>query len=235
MQILGIESSARAAGAAVLRDGTVLSEAYLNAGLTHSQTLLTLVDHCLRQADLRLSDLDAFAVAKGPGSFTGIRIGVSAVKGFCFPASKPVYGVSTLEAMAYGAAVPGYLVCPVMDARCGQVYTAGFLAAAEGLRRVFDDAPMKLEELLALLQTQEKTPLLVGDGADLTAAFLQEHGADFAVFPEIYKFQHASAVAFAAYKRYNNGDPGEDAEKLVPSYLRLSQAERERKKKESQL
>ena len=232
MLILGAESSAAAASAAIVRDGKLISESYLNTGLTHSQTLLQLIDCCLKNADLTVGELDAVAVAKGPGSFTGVRIGVSAVKGLCFERLIPVYGVSTLEAMGCSAAVPGYFICPVMDARCAQVYTAGFVCDAEGFRRVFDDAPLRLEELAERLLSLDMPALLTGDGADLTAAFLKERQIPFAVMPEIYKYQHASAVAFAAFMRYNNGDAGVDPDSLVPSYLRPSQAEREKSKKE---
>ncbi len=236
MIILGVESSAAAAGAAIVKDGKVLSETYLNTGLTHSQTLLRLVSSCLENAGLEKNEIDAYAVAKGPGSFTGIRIGVSLVKGLCFSSRTPVYGVSTLEAMAAAAAVPGYLICPVMDARCSQVYTAGFAADENGgLARLYEDDALTLEALGERLRSSGKTALLLGDGADLTASFLSGQGSPFVKYPEIYKYQHASAVAFAAFLRYNNGERGTDAESLVPSYLRPSQAERERKKKERQL
>ena len=231
MRIMGIESSAAAASAAIVEDGKLLAETYLNAGLTHSQTLLQLVDACLAVSGLTVSQLDAFAVASGPGSFTGVRIGVSLVKGLCFPEEKPVYAVSTLEAMAYAAAAPGYLITPVMDARCAQVYTAGFLKEGEALRRVFEDAPMKLEELAARVEAYPLPPLLIGDGAKLTAAFFDGRGLRFETVPEIFRFQRAGAVAFAAWTRYINGEAGAPAEQLRPAYLRLAQAERERAKK----
>ena len=228
MLILGLDSSAAAAGAGIVKDGKVLSETYLNTGLTHSQTLLSLADSCLNNAGLALKDMDALAVASGPGSFTGVRIGVSAVKGMAFPAQKPVYGISTLETLAVSAGVPGYLVCPVMDARCSQVYNALFRQTENGPERLTPDRPLKLEELAAELRTRNETPLLVGDGAALTAAFLRNAGLPFCEFPEIYRYQHGSAVAFAAWMRYNNGDAGQDPDSLVPQYLRPSQAERER-------
>ena len=232
MLILGLESSAVAAGAALVLDGKVLSETYLNTGLTHSQTLMTLVDTCLKNADKTLSVVDAVAVAAGPGSFTGVRIGVAAAKGLCFADHIPLYAISTLEAMALSAAVPGYTICPVMDARCEQVYTALFTVEDGALTRKTEDAPLKLNELLPLAKASGLPLLLVGDGAALTARFFSGQGVDFAVFSEIYKYQHASAVAFAAWLRYNNGDPGEDADAVVPRYLRLSQAERERAARE---
>lgn len=233
MIILALESSAVSAGAAVIKDGRLLSETYVNIGLTHSETLLPLADSCLKNAGLTVADADAFAVAKGPGSFTGIRIGISAVKGLCFDTEKPVYGVSTLEAMACGAMLEGYLICPVMDARCRQVYTALFEARAGALERKLEDTPLKLEELEALLTQKKRKVLLVGDGANIVKSYLEAQGrVEFQVFPEIFRFQRAAGVAFAAYMRYNNGEPGQPGEMLVPSYLRLPQAERERNKGE---
>ena len=228
MLILGLDSSAVAAGAGIVKDGKVLSEAYLNVGLTHSETLLSLMLSCLQNAGLTLGEIDALAVAHGPGSFTGVRIGVAAVKGLCFPDKKPVYGISTLEALAVSAAVEGFLICPVMDARCQQVYTASFRQTAAGLERLTPDRPLKLEELASELRDAPAKPLLVGDGAALTAAYLREAGPEHSLFPEIYRYQHGSAVAFAAWKRAQNGEAGVDPDSLVPHYLRQSQAERER-------
>ncbi len=174
MLILGIESSAVSAGAALLKDGKLISESYLNVGLTHSETLLEVIDTCLKNAGLTVNDVDAFAVSRGPGSFTGIRIGVAAVKGLCFGTDKPVYGVSTLEAMAWGAALDAYLICPVMDARCMQVYSALFSCENGKLNRLLPDAPRKLDELYAELKGFSGTVLFIGDGADLAAKYFSD-------------------------------------------------------------
>ena len=233
MLILGLESSAVSAGAALVRDGRVISETFLNVGLTHSETLLPLADECLKNAKVSLDDVDALAVAAGPGSFTGVRIGISAVKGLAFGAEKPVYGVSTLEALAAGAMLEGYDICPVMDARCMQVYTALFECRNGVLTRLTPDSALKLEELRGLLSARGKKTLLLGDGAALAKQYFNEHGAaDIFVFPEVFKYQHASCVAFAAYMRYNNGEQGIGAQDLQPGYLRPPQAERERNKGE---
>ncbi len=230
MLILGVDTSAVAASAAVIKDGKLISEAYLNTGLTHSQTLMELIDSALRNASLGFSEIDAVAVAAGPGSFTGIRIGVSAVKGLCFTQDKPCFSVSTLEAMAQSADIDGFLIVPVMDARCMQVYTAVFEKCGDEVCRLIDDAPLKLEELYEILKKYERKVLLIGDGADLAYSFLFEKGLDVRKFSEIFKFQHASGVAIAAYRHYNKGEGFISASELVPSYLRLSQAERELKK-----
>lgn len=229
MLILGIDTSAVAAGAAVLKDGKVISETYINTGLTHSQTLLSLIDTALSNADLTFTDIDGIAVAVGPGSFTGIRIGVSAVKGLCFSDNKKCFPVSTLEAMAHCADIDGYLICPVMDARCKQVYTALFEKNNNEIQRISEDSPMALSELSERLKALNKKVLLIGDGADIAFDFLQAEELDVRKFSEIFKFQHASGVAIAAYRKYNESEKYFSADDLVPVYLRLSQAERELK------
>ena len=233
MLILGLESSAVSAGAALVRDGRVIGETFLNVGLTHSETLLRLTDECLKNAKMTTEDVDAFAVAAGPGSFTGVRIGISAVKGLAFGSKKPVYGVSTLEALAYGASVEDYLICPVMDARCMQVYTALFEYRGGRQERLTPDSALKLEELGALLASRGGKTLLLGDGAAMAKQYFDGHGArDIYVFPEVFRYQRASCVAFAAYMRYNNGEPGIGADQLQPGYLRPPQAQREKEKGE---
>lgn len=231
MLILGIDTSAVAAGAAVLKDGKIISETYLNTGLTHSQTLLTLIDTALSNADLSFNDIDGVAVAVGPGSFTGIRIGVSAVKGLCFSDNKMCFPISTLEALANCADIDGFLICPVMDARCKQVYTALFEKVDNEIKRLLADTPLALEELAEKLSNYDKRIILIGDGADIAYDFLSTKGLDVRKFSEIFKYQHASGVAIAAYKLYNKTNKSFSADELVPVYLRLSQAERELKKR----
>lgn len=230
MVILGVDTSAVSAGAAIVKDGKLISETYINTGLTHSQTMLTLIDSALKVVDLAIDDVDAFAVSSGPGSFTGIRIGVSAVKGLCFAKNKPCFAVSTLEALANCADIDGFVICPVMDARCMQVYTALFEKTDGEIRRISEDAPKTLGELSEELLKIGKKVLLIGDGADISYKFLAEKGLDVRKFSEIFKFQHASGVAITAYRNYNKGEEAVSADNLIPSYLRLSQAERELKK-----
>ena len=231
MNILGIDTSAVAASAAVLKDGKIISECYLNAGLTHSQTLLELIDAALSLAGITVSQIDAFAVAHGPGSFTGIRIGISAVKGLSFPDKKPCCGVSTLEALACCADEEDCLICPVMDARCRQVYTALFRKKDGELIRLSEDAPLQLEELEGRLSVLDGRVTLIGDGAELAGRYLTQKRNGIALFSEVFRFQHASGVAIAAWKKYNRGEPFIDGAQLQPVYLRPSQAERELIKK----
>lgn len=229
MKILALDTSAVAASAAILSDGKLLSEAYINTGLNHSETVMVLIDNVLKQSSLTLDDIDYYAVTAGPGSFTGIRIGVSAIKGLVFFDNKKCFSVSTPEAIAYSAAIDGFIICPVMDARCMQVYSAAFEKRGDDLIRLFDDAPLKLEELAMKLKEYDKKILLAGDGADIAYKYLSEKGFDVRKMPEIFKYQHASSVAFCAWNMYNNGIGPEIGSALVPVYLRLSQAERELK------
>lgn len=223
MLILSFESSARAASVALLRDGALLSQYSQCSALTHSRTLLPMAEDMLRNAELRLQDVDLIAVAHGPGSFTGIRIGVSTVKGLAWAADKPCVGVSTLEAMAWHGLAAGGLICPVMDARRGQVYTALFRIADGRPQRFTKDRPLALQELAQELRELDEPAFLVGDGAEITAAFLKEAELPFRLAPENLRWQSAWGVAMAAADK----TPG-TADELLPVYLRLSQAERER-------
>ncbi len=232
MIILALESSAVAASAAVCKDGQIISEAFLNIGLTHSQTLLPLVQNALSAANLQISDIDIFAVSYGPGSFTGIRIGVAAIKGMALANNKPCYGISTLEAMAWTVSGTDEIICPVMDARCMQVYTALFENRNDNIERITPDNALKIDELANLLQQQNKKYILVGDGAEKYFNSLQECGLQVKLASPSVRQQHASGTALAAWAQYKSGIQPVESDKLVPCYLRLSQAERERQNKE---
>lgn len=223
MLILAFESSAKAASAALVRDGKLISQYSQCSGLTHSRTLLPMGEDMLKNAELKLSDVDLIAVAHGPGSFTGIRIGVSMVKGLAWAAEKPCVGVSTLEALAWHGVALGAYVCPVMDARRNQVYNAIFRIENGRPVRVTEDRPIALSELAEEIRTLNAPMFLVGDGAELTEKYLKEQGLACAVAPENLRWQSAWGVAMAAADK----EPG-NADSLLPVYLRLSQAERER-------
>ena len=223
MLILAFESSAKAASAALVRDGRLISQYSQCSGLTHSRTLLPMGEDMLKNAELKLSDVDLIAVAHGPGSFTGIRIGVSMVKGLAWAGDKACVGVSTLEALAWhGVALGGY-VCPVMDARRNQVYNAIFRIENGKPVRVTDDRPIALEELANEIRALNAPMFLVGDGAELTYKYLTQAGIECSIAPENLRWQSAWGVAMAAQDK----TPG-TADDLLPVYLRLSQAERER-------
>ena len=224
MRILAFESSAKAASVALLEEDRLIGEYYQNSGQTHSRTIMKLAQDLLGNCDLTVRDLDAVACAIGPGSFTGLRIGLAAAKGLCWGGELPFYGVSTLEAMAYSAAHLRGIVCPVMDARRSQVYTAAFEAGDGGLRRVAPDQAISLEQLAGSLG--DGTVYLLGDGAHLAKQAMPRENVF--LLPEHLRQQRASGVALAARAMALRGEPGIDAALAVPNYLRLPQAERER-------
>ncbi len=226
MLILAFESTAKAASCALLRDGKLLSQYTQCSGLTHSRTLLPMGEDMLKNAELTLDAVDLIAVAHGPGSFTGVRIGVSMVKGLAWAADKPCVGVSTLEAMAWHGLAAGGLVCPVMDARRSQVYNALFRIEDGRPKRLTEDRPIALAELAEELREYEAPAFLVGDGAELSFRALTELGVPCVLAPENLRMQSAWGVAMAALDK----KPG-TADELLPVYLRLSQAERERQER----
>ena len=230
MLILAFETSAKAASAALLEDGRLLGESYQNTGLTHSQTLLVMAEHLLAQCGKTVAEVTAVAVAAGPGSFTGVRIGVAAAKGFAWGRELPCYGVSTLEAMALSlGAWQGY-VCPCMDARRSQVYNALFSVNQGTLERLREDRAIALSELAEELKTLDGPIFLVGDGSTLTYRTLSGEIPNLVLPPEHRMHQRADGVALLAAQKIAAGEPG-DANALTPNYLRLSQAERERMEK----
>lgn len=226
MKILAIESSATACSAALWEDGAILAQNGQNSGLTHSRTLLPMAEDMLKNAELTIGDIDAFAVAHGPGSFTGIRIGVSTVKGLAWASNKPCIGVSTLEAMAWHGVSAGGYICPVMDARRSQVYNAIFKIEGGRPVRMTADRPISLEDLASELRELDSPVFLVGDGAAITAAYLGGNNIAYRAAPENLVWQSAWGVAMAAQDK-----PFGSADDLLPVYLRLSQAERERQEK----
>ncbi len=225
--ILAFETSAKAASVALLDKGILLGENYQNTGLTHSQTLLSMAETLLDSCGKTVADITAVAVANGPGSFTGVRIGVAAAKGFAWGAELPCYGVSTLEAMAEGLGIYEGYVVPTMDARRNQTYTAIFRADSGKLTRMLEDSAISFAELGENLKNCEKPIFLVGDGATLCYNTLLETVPGLILPPEHRMHQRAIGVALVAQNKIDAGLPG-DAAALTPNYLRLSQAERER-------
>ena len=226
MLILAFESSARPASVALVRDGRLLSQYTQCSALTHSRTLLPMAEDMLKNTELTLRDVDLIAVAHGPGSFTGVRIGVSTVKGLCWGAQKPCVGVSTLEAMAWHGLAAGGLVCPVMDARRAQVYNALFRIEAGRPVRLCPDRAISLGELADELRAFGESVFLIGDGAAITKSFLDALSLPCRIAPDDLVWQDAWGVAMAAQDK----EPTDGAA-LLPVYLRLSQAERERQER----
>ncbi len=227
MRILAFETSAKAASVALTEDGKLLAESYQNTGMTHSQTLMVMAQDLLKQCGLQVSEVDAVAVAEGPGSFTGVRIGVAAAKGFAWGRDLPCYGVSTLQAMAVSLGIWQGYVCPVMDARRSQVYNALFYVNQGVLSRVAPDRAIALDVLKQELTALNAPIFLVGDGSTLTARTLSQEVPGLVSPPEHRMHQRAVGVALLAEQMAAQGLPGDGAA-LTPNYLRLSQAEREK-------
>ena len=227
MLILAFETSAKAASTALLEENRLLGECYQNTGMTHSQTLMVMAQDLLKQCGKSVDDVTHVAVAAGPGSFTGVRIGVAAAKGFAWGKELPCCGVSTLEAMALGMGIYSGYVCPVMDARRAQVYNALFYMDSGICTRVTEDRAIALSDLEQELLELDGPIFLVGDGAVLTHNTLSSTVPELILPPEWKQHQRAVGVGLAAIKQIQAGETCDGAA-LVPNYLRLSQAERER-------
>ena len=227
MLTLAFETSAKAASVALMDSDRLLGESYQNTGLTHSQTLMVMAEDLLKTCGYTPGQVEAVAVAAGPGSFTGIRIGVAAAKGFAWGAELPCYGVSTLEAMARGLGVYDGYVLPVMDARRNQVYNALFLAEGGKLTRIREDRAIALSDLASELKILQKPVFLVGDGSNLCYNTLLKEVPSLVLPPEHRMHQRASGVGLVAAELIARRIGGNGAE-LTPNYLRMSQAERER-------
>ena len=230
MLILAVETTAKAASVALLENGKLLGESYQNTGLTHSQTLMVMAEDLLKQCGKAMPDVTAVAVAEGPGSFTGVRIGVAAAKGLSWGGELPCYGVSTLESMALNLGIYEGYVCACMDARRNQVYNALFYVNKGVMERFSDDRAIALADLKTELEHIDGPVFLVGDGSNLTYTTLKDAIPGLVLPPEHRMHQRASGVALAAAAKIASGDPGDGAA-LTPNYLRLSQAERERMEK----
>ena len=227
MKIFAIDTSARSASVAVTDGGEIKGEFFINTMLTHSETLMPMADALLQSTHLALSDIDCFAVNTGPGSFTGLRIGIAAVKGMAFALGKPCAAVSTLESMAYNISEPNVIVCAVMDARCNQVYTACF----EGCRRISPDEAILIDELKERLLKYRKPVLFSGDGAELVYSRLKDAVPACSIADEAERYPTAENAAKLTAEKLENGEKTVSADKLLPVYLRVPQAQRELNKK----
>ena len=223
MLTLAFESSAKAASVALCEDGRLISQVIQCSGLTHSRTLLPMAEDLLKNAETEMKQIDCFAVAQGPGSFTGIRIGIATVKGLAWAADKPCIGVSTLAAMAWNGVAAGGLICAVMDARRSEVYNALFHIEDGRPVRLCPDRAISLSALTEELRERGEVPFLVGDGTELASAFFRDQQLDHRIPPENLRWQNAWGVAMEA-----EGKELCTSQELLPVYLRLSQAERER-------
>ena len=233
MKILALECSATAASAALCENGKIISSSFVNIKLTHSQTLLPMVQNTLSAAKCDINEVEGVAVSSGPGSFTGVRIGISAAKGIAAPGGLPCVGVSTLLSMAYNLVGTDCTACAVMDARCGQLYNAIFDITDGRITRICDDRAVTCEELekeiKKMSQNTDKRVIIVGDGTNVFLPFVCDLPG---VLPacEALRYQNAVSVALAADEMFKNGETV-TPDGLLPVYLRLPQAQRELKLK----
>lgn len=225
MKILAIESSGNVASIAIADGERLISEYTLNDKKTHSVRLMPMMDTLLKNAEIDISEVDVFAASIGPGSFTGLRIGISMVKGLADAANKPVVAVPTLDALANNLLFSEHLVCPIIDARNSQVYTALFETVAGEPHRLCDYRAMELDELFAEIKSRGQKVVFLGDGVISYRHIIEEKLNDIALFaPQCSLFQRASNISSLAYKIIESGGATQSSE-LVPFYIRKSQPE----------
>lgn len=228
MKILSVDCSASPASAAITENGKIIASAYTNVKITHSQTLMPMIESVLNTSQTDFAQIGGLAVSYGPGSFTGIRIGISAIKGLAAPENIPCVGVSTLLAMAYNLLITDCIVCAVMDARCNQVYNGIFDISGGTVTRLCPDRALMCEELKEeikkISQTGEKRIIIVGDGTDLFYEYVKDL-PNVSKATENLRYQNAVSVGIAAEKQFETGNTVSAAE-LLPFYLRLPQAQR---------
>lgn len=228
MKILAIESSSLVASVAILNDDILTAEYTINHKITHSQTLLPMIDEICKKTQTCPKDFDAIAVSGGPGSFTGLRIGSATAKGLGQALDIPLIHVPTLEAMAYNMYGTDMLVCPIMDARRQQVYTGAFEFNDGLLRTLIPDGAMAFEELVEKLNAINRKTVFVGDGIPVFAQYIEENAKfEFVFAPAGMNRQRASSVAVLGMEYYKAGKI-QPAKEHLPEYFRVSQAERER-------
>ena len=234
MKILGIDSSGLVASVAIVEDDRLVAEYNLQYKITHSQTLLPMLEEIRNSIHLDMQTIDAIAVAAGPGSFTGLRIGAATVKGLGLALGKPIIPVPTLEGMAYNCYGTDLLVCPIMDARRNQVYTGLYIFEKEDrirMKSVMEQTAVGFDELAAKLNVLGREVLFLGDGVPVFAEAMKELlQIPYHFAPAHMNRQRAASVATLGKEKFEQGI-FEDAADHAPEYLRLSQAERERQEK----
>lgn len=232
MKILGIDTSSNVASVAYLDRDTLVCEYTLNYKLTHSQTLMPMVDEVCRASELDLNDIDAIAISSGPGSFTGLRIGSATAKGLAHGLNKPIIPVPTLDGLAYNIHYTGHLICPIMDARRQQVYTALYEWQEGELIRQTEHLAIPLADLMKMLEDQDKKVIFIGDGVPVFRQVIEERLGSQAYFGEAHlNRQRASAIAALGMKLFAKGQ-SESFTDHTPMYIRKSQAEREYEEKQ---
>ena len=228
MKILAIETSSLVASVAILTDDIITAEYSMNHKITHSQTLMPMIDEIIRRTDTEIKDFDAIAVSAGPGSFTGLRIGSATAKGLGQALNIPLIHVPTLDAMAYNAYGFDGIVCPIMDARRSQVYTGIYSFEGENMEIHFENSAISIEDLVGKLNLMNRKVMFIGDGIPVFMDFIKEKANFECCFaPANMNRQRAASVATLGAVYYAKGNT-EHPQEHLPEYLRESQAERER-------
>ena len=227
MKILGIDSSGLVAATALMSDGIVTAEYQIHNKKTHSQTLMPMISEMMSMADVKPEELDAIAVSEGPGSFTGLRIGASIAKGLAWTLKIPIVPVSSLMGLAANVEMPGQIVCPIMDARRNQVYTAVYQTTPEIPEQLEEPDVVPIETALerACEAAAGKPIVFLGDGVPVFEKVIKE-----TLMIPARRYQSAASIALLGEYLYQKGE-AVPAEKFGPVYLRKSQAEREREEK----
>lgn len=228
MKILSIDSTSVTASVTISDESIILAEEFINNGLTHSQTLMPMVERILKKASLSIKDIDLFGITNGPGSFTGVRIGIASIKGMADALNKGCVAVSTLEAIAEPLSNTDCIACAVMDARCSQVYTAIFRLG----NRLCEDKAVLIDDLGEELKVYNKKVIFIGDGAKICYEQLMDV-LECEIANEDIRYLHASSICRLVENKIKNGEEPTNSAKLVPFYLRLPQAERELNNKNS--
>lgn len=225
MIVLAVDSSSKVATAALIKDGNLLSEITLNDKREHSVILMSLIEDLLKDNDLTINDIDGFVVSKGPGSFTGLRIGMATIKGLSFGSKKPYVSVSSLDALALSVSNFDGIICPVMDALRNSVYTALYKSSNNKLEKLIDYSALDLDELIELIKSKNEKVIFIGDGLDKYKNYLSENCPNCYFPPSHLNIVRASALGEIGYEMLSNNvcdDPNS-----APFYLKKPQAERE--------
>lgn len=223
MKTLAIDTSGKSAGLAIVSDGRILYELFMNTGLNHSVLLLPEIDHALNVLNLDLTDLDLFVATTGPGSFTGLRIGLSTMKGFALSHNKPLVGVSTLEALVWNIYSEDRIICPMLNGPMDEIYTALYrYHPLDGYERLLEEQITTIQKLVAHITGPV---IFVGDGAVRWEGHLRDRLLESAIFaPQHLNICRPSTIAGIGIKKYQDGLT-EDMVSLKPTYLRASEAE----------
>ena len=230
MLVLSVDSSYSTATCALIKDDKILAEINLNDKKQHSVILMRLIDSILKEYEIDINDIDAFIISRGPGSFTGLRIGMATLKGLAFASKKPLISVSTLDALAYNSISFQGIICPIMDALRDNIYTCLYKNENNNLTPLIKEQCLNINELVNILKEQTLPIIFVGDGVAKHKEFLQENIPNSFFAPNHSNFPKASSVGELGIKKINDGVI-ENIDSINPIYLRKSQAEREYEKR----